>query len=230
MDTILQFLTGVLRYVLPVLALLILAVCVISLFRNRPRVHKMAQLVDQNNGSVMDITHWETSIGKSKANDVVLPLPSVSRFHAVIAKKKDGWMVTDTFSKNGVQVNGVPVDQRAPLADGDILMIGTIPLQFLCKEAISTDDRSQMRTAARQNRGQTVAYGVLVDAETHRPVYIKSRMCLSAEARTRIFSCSAPRSVPTTHGCAAPPRDGRCMTWTATTAPSSTVGLLRSPS
>ena len=60
MDTILQFLTGVLRYVLPVLALLILAVCVISLFRNRPRVHKMAQLVDQNNGSVMDITHWET--------------------------------------------------------------------------------------------------------------------------------------------------------------------------
>ena len=40
MDTILQFLTGVLRYVLPVLALLILAVCVISLFRNRPRVHK----------------------------------------------------------------------------------------------------------------------------------------------------------------------------------------------
>ena len=175
MDTILQFLTGVLRYVLPVLALLILAVCVISLFRNRPRVHKMAQLVDQNNGSVMDITHWETSIGKSKANDVVLPLPSVSRFHAVIAKKKDGWMVTDTFSKNGVQVNGVPVDQRAPLADGDILMIGTIPLQFLCKEAISTDDRSQMRTAARQNRGQTVAYGVLVVAETHRPVYIKKQ-------------------------------------------------------
>ena len=179
MDTILQFLTGVLRYVLPVLALLILAVCVISLFRNRPRVHKMAQLVDQNNGSVMDITHWETSIGKSKANDVVLPLPSVSRFHAVIAKKKDGWMVTDTFSKNGVQVNGVPVDQRAPLADGDILMIGTIPLQFLCKEAISTDDRSQMRTAARQNRGQTVAYGVLVDAETHRPVYIKKQDVLS---------------------------------------------------
>ena len=158
-----------------VLALLILAVCVISLFRNRPRVHKMAQLVDQNNGSVMDITHWETSIGKSKANDVVLPLPSVSRFHAVIAKKKDGWMVTDTFSKNGVQVNGVQVDQRAPLADGDILMIGTIPLQFLCKEAISTDDRSQMRTAARQSRGQTVAYGVLVDAETHRPVYIKKQ-------------------------------------------------------
>ena len=214
MDTILQFLTGVLRYVLPVLALLILAVCVISLFRNRPRVHKMAQLVDQNNGSVMDITHWETSIGKSKANDVVLPLPSVSRFHAVIAKKKDGWMVTDTFSKNGVQVNGVPVNQRAPLAGGDILMIGTIPLQFLCKEARAGVKRWPM------------AYWW-----TQRPTarYIsKSRMCSSVEARTRIFSCSAPRSVPTTHGCAAPPRDGRCMTWTATTAPSSTVGLLRS--
>ena len=36
MDTILQFLTGVLRYVLPVLALLILAVCVISLSQPPP--------------------------------------------------------------------------------------------------------------------------------------------------------------------------------------------------
>ena len=139
---------------------------------------------------------------------MVLPLPSVSRFHAVIAKKKDGWMVTDTFSKNGVQVNGVPVDQRAPLADGDILMIGTIPLQFLCKEAISTDDRSQMRTAAGRagDKRWPMAYWW-----TQRPTarYIsKSRMCSSAEARMRIFSCSAPRSAPTTHGCAAPPRMG----------------------
>ena len=192
MDTILQFLTGVLRYVLPVLALLILAVCVISLFRNRPRVHKMAQLVDQNNGSVMDITHWETSIGKSKANDVVLPLPSVSRFHAVIAKKKDGWMVTDTFSKNGVQVNGVPVDQRAPLADGDILMIGTIPLQFLCKEAISTDDRSQMRTAARQNRGRNGGLWRIGGRRDPPPGIYQKAGCAHRPRRGRGHSAAQP--------------------------------------
>lgn len=64
METALSFLTGVLRYVLPVLAVIILFTCIISLFRNRPRLHKLAQLVDQNNGSIIDIDRWETSIGK----------------------------------------------------------------------------------------------------------------------------------------------------------------------
>ena len=88
LETALSFLTGVLRYVLPVLAVIILFTCIISLFRNRPRLHKLAQLVDQNNGSIIDIDRWETSIGKSKSNDIVLPMPNVSRFHAVIAKKR----------------------------------------------------------------------------------------------------------------------------------------------
>jgi len=70
LETALSFLTGVLRYVLPVLAVIILFTCIISLFRNRPRLHKLAQLVDQNNGSIIDIDRWETSIGKSKSNAV----------------------------------------------------------------------------------------------------------------------------------------------------------------
>ena len=100
-EDVMGILTSVLRYALPVGAVIVIFTCVISLFRNRPRVHKMAQLTDENNDSVIDINHWETSIGKSKANDIVLPLPSVSRFHAVIAKKSRDWVVTDTFSKNG---------------------------------------------------------------------------------------------------------------------------------
>ena len=57
--------TTIMRFVLPVVALIVVFTCVVSLFRNRPRIHKMAQLTDKNNGSVIDINHWETSIGKS---------------------------------------------------------------------------------------------------------------------------------------------------------------------
>ena len=103
MDTII----AVLRYVAPVAAVFILATCVISLFRNRPRVHRLARLIDQNDGTIIEITHWETSIGKSKANDIVLPLPTVARFHAVIAKKRRDWVVTDTSARAiGILVNG----------------------------------------------------------------------------------------------------------------------------
>lgn len=175
MDSVIEIFTGIMRYVLPVLAAVILLVSVVSLFRNRPRLHKMAQLVDQNNGAVIDIDRWETSIGKSRANDVVLPLDSVSRFHAVIAKKRSDWVITDTFSKNGIQVNGKQVDGKAVIADGDIITIGSVPLKFLCAEAISSVSKSQIRTAARTGNTRGVAYAVLVDVKSHKPVYLKKK-------------------------------------------------------
>ena len=141
MENINSFIISSMRYVLPVLAILILATCIISLFRNRPRLHKLAQLVDQNNGSAIDIDRWETSIGKSKSNDIVLPMPDISRFHAVIAKKRKDWIITDTFSKNGVEVNGKKIDSSSVITDGDIITIGSIPLKFLCAEAISSGDK-----------------------------------------------------------------------------------------
>lgn len=183
MDSVMAVFTGMLRYILPAASVLILAVCIISLFRNRPRVHKMAQLVDQNNGSIIDINHWETSIGKSKANDVVLPLPEVSRFHAVIAKKRKDWVITDTFSKTGVTVNGEPVEKNHIIEDGDLIEIGNIPLKFLCAEAVSAQSKSEMRTAAEaRTPGRNVAYAVLVDVATHKPVYLRKKDVLIGRA------------------------------------------------
>lgn len=177
METALSFLTGALRYVLPVLAVVILFTCIISLFRNRPRLHKLAQLVDQNNGSIIDIDRWETSIGKSKSNDIVLPMPNVSRFHAVIAKKRKEWVITDTFSKTGIKLNDRSVHGSAVIEDGDIITIGSIPLNFLCAEAVSASSKTQMRNEAselKQNTGN-VAYAVLVDVKTHRPIYLRKK-------------------------------------------------------
>lgn len=177
MDNINAFLVSALRYALPVLALIILATCIISLFRNRPRLHKLAQLVDQNNGVIIDIDRWETSIGKSKSNDVILPMPEISRFHAVIAKKRKDWVITDTFSKTGVEVNGEKIEGKSVITDGDIITIGSIPLKFLCAEAVSSESKSQMRTAATEltQKNDNVAYAVLVDVKTHRPVYIRKK-------------------------------------------------------
>ena len=145
MQDFMDMLTSVMRYALPVAAVIVIFTCVISLFRNRPRVHKMAQLTDENNDSVIEINHWETSIGKSKANDIVLPLPSVSRFHAVIAKKSRDWVVTDTFSRKGILVNGKKIDGKAVIEDGDVITIGTVPLRFECADAISSSTKKQIK-------------------------------------------------------------------------------------
>lgn len=182
MDKFNSLLVGGARYILPIFAIAVIATCVISLFRNRPRLHKLAQLIDQNNGSIIDIDRWETSIGKSKSNDIVLPMPNVSRFHAVIAKKRKEWVITDTFSKTGVLVNGEKVEGSCVIEDGDIITIGSIPLKFLCTEALSSETKTQIRNEAKQmntqnsvQKNNNIAYAVLVDVKTHRPVYLRKK-------------------------------------------------------
>ena len=172
-----EYVISLMRYIAPIAAAFILLTCIVSLFRNRPRIHTLARLVDQNDGSVFEITHWETSIGKVKSNDIVLPLPSVSRFHAVIAKRKKDWVVFDTSARTvGVLVNGEQIENRRIIENGDILSIGTINLKFECNEALTPKSKKQIRQQVRQNASApSVAYAVLVDISTKRPVYIKKQ-------------------------------------------------------
>lgn len=170
------YLISVMRFIAPISAVIILLTCIISLFRNRPRVHTLAKLVDQNNGSIIEIKHWETSIGKSKSNDIVLPFPHVSRFHAVIAKKRKDWVVTDTSTKiSGVLVNGERIEGKQVLENEDIITIGDIPLKFICDEALSTETKDEIRDSIAMPQTRTVAYAVLVDVKTKRPIYLKKQ-------------------------------------------------------
>lgn len=188
LDKINELITGGLRFVLPVLALIIVATCVVSLFRNRPRLHKLAQLADEKSGKTIDIDRWETSIGKSKSNDIVLTEEDVSRFHAVIAKKQKEWVLTDTFSKTGVLLNGEKIDGSSAIEDGDVITIGSTPLKFLCAEALSSESKSQMRSAAKEmnkmQQSNNVAYAVLVDVKTHRPIYLRKKDVLIGRSGT----------------------------------------------
>lgn len=168
-----SFIVSVLRYIAPVCAVVILSTCIVSLFRNRPRVHKLAKLIDQNDGSIIEIDHWETSIGKGKSNDIVLPYPMVARFHAVLAKKRKDWVITDTSARAiGVLVNGNKIDGQEIVENNDIITIGNVPFKFVCEEALSPSSKKSIRT---QVNTSNVAYGVLVDITNKRPIYLKKK-------------------------------------------------------
>ncbi len=170
-----DYIISLMRYIAPAAAVIILFTCVISLLRNRPRIHKLARLVNQTDGSVIDIDHWETSIGKSRSNDISLDFPGVSRSHAVIAKKRKDWVVTDTSARTvGVLVNGEKIDGKAVIENGDIISIGSVSFRFECDEALSAESRQQIRAAAGAGN-KNIAYGVLVDIKTKRPVYLKKK-------------------------------------------------------
>lgn len=68
-------------------------------------------------------------IGRAASNDITLPHSSISRSHALLEGKHEGWVLTDQRSANGVLLNGIRVE-RAELKSGDVIGLGEVKLQF----------------------------------------------------------------------------------------------------
>ncbi len=118
------------RYILCILAIAVIVNCVWSLIRLRPAKKVYAVLVNMANDEQHPITCYETSVGRSKSCDVVFTNSTVSRSHAVVALRKDGFYVFDTESKTGVHINGEKIEKSAKLHDGDVIAFGTAIMKF----------------------------------------------------------------------------------------------------
>lgn len=69
-------------------------------------------------------------VGRSRECQVVLGDSNVSRRHAEIRPSGAGWTIADLGSTNGIQVNGRPANGAVPLASGDRVELGTVPMRF----------------------------------------------------------------------------------------------------
>ncbi|RME03046.1 MAG: FHA domain-containing protein [Planctomycetota bacterium] len=73
------------------------------------------------------------SLGSKEDNDIPLPYPGVSRFHAEIHPTEEGmWEIRDLGSRNGTYVNQKPIETHY-LAQGDIIQIGSITIEVFLK-------------------------------------------------------------------------------------------------
>lgn len=136
LSSLLQHLTpadltnGVLRYLFPLLALVILGRCARSLllFEKEPEVWAW---LEGPNESRLAVTHWETLLGRSRSCDLVLDYPTVSRSHAVLTRYDDGsWTVSDVGSKGGILVNGKAVSMEV-VAFGDVISFGGVEFRLV---------------------------------------------------------------------------------------------------
>ncbi len=81
-------------------------------------------------------------IGRSQDNELFLPDPQISRFHAEIRAEDDEYWIEDAGSYNGTLVNEIRVEKR-PLRDGDVILVGNTELQasLPTKKGSSTNQR-----------------------------------------------------------------------------------------
>lgn len=132
MDAFLLNFGALQRYILAVFSILILFRCVFSLFRLKPRREVMATLTNLADDSTIEIDCWETSIGRSRSCDISLrAYKNVSRFHAVLALRKDGWHIFDTGSKTGLFINGQQIKSSAKIENGDTISFGAAAMKFI---------------------------------------------------------------------------------------------------
>lgn len=128
-DNMLELVLSVSHYMLPLLAVVILLLCFLALFKRRQPPLGKARLVNTANGDSFLLTTRETSIGRHKTCDIILNYPTVSRVQAVIVCSNKGWYVTG-IGAGGVTVNGKKIEKKEFLKTGDRITLANINLIF----------------------------------------------------------------------------------------------------
>lgn len=118
------------RYVLPTVTVIILVKCIMTLLLGHPKEKIYGYIVDMSSGNRYALNMWETSVGRSKSCDIVLPYDSISRSHAVITRRIDGWYIHDLLTRAVLRVNGHNVDQKQIIKNGDIIELGKNRFRF----------------------------------------------------------------------------------------------------
>lgn len=150
MDVYWRVWIAVLRWLMPVLTIVLLFRCIKPLisFHREPEIWAWLRLSD---GSKRAVTHWENVIGRNKNSDIFIDFPTVSKVHGVLTRYDDGsWTISDADSKDGITVNGKKVKIRA-LEPDDVIGIGGIEMTL---QPISK--RQEQRLAQLRTKGSTV--------------------------------------------------------------------------
>ena len=82
-------------------------------------------------------------VGRGKEVAIRIDEPLVSRSHARLERRPDGWIVSDLGSTNFTRVNGQRVRSECALADGDELRFGRARCRFLIGEAQGGSDGTE---------------------------------------------------------------------------------------
>src|SRR6185369_11574096 len=88
-------------------------------------------------GKRFALTH-DNTIGRDPSNDICVDMSFVSRQHARVTRRELRWFIEDLGSRNGTQINGVPVEGVTRLDNGDQIKIGGAIFKYIAGGNVET--------------------------------------------------------------------------------------------
>ncbi|MBR5868011.1 MAG: FtsW/RodA/SpoVE family cell cycle protein, partial [Clostridia bacterium] len=154
-DGVLLYISFAIRFLLPLLALLILFRCGKSLLSDHPEDEIWGYLVDDA-GNRLPLRHFENTIGSASSSDVTLDDDSVESVHAFLIRDGHGeWLLHPAKSDRYILCNGEAFDEPLPVFAGDRLTFGEVTLMF----APSTQEEEQRQAVSRTKPGGLIRPG-----------------------------------------------------------------------
>lgn len=138
---------GFMRYLVPLLTVLLLFRCIKPLisFRREPEIWAWLCFPD---GQKLPVTHWENVIGRSRRSDICIENPKLSKSHGVLTRYDDGsWTISDVHRGGEIRVNGKKVKMRA-LKPKDVITMADVSMTLQPISAQQEKHLSQLRTKA----------------------------------------------------------------------------------
>lgn len=99
-------------------------------------------------GEVYELGNDVTMLGRSDEVDLPISDASISRRHAMIVNRVDGFFVSDLGSTNGTFVNKELVGAARKLNEGDKITTGTITFKFTYQDDDDTEYHKLLRNMA----------------------------------------------------------------------------------
>lgn len=116
------------RAVTVLMVLYVIWRCYTSFKKGQRRKDPVVMLEDAATGTHFPVLYWENSIGRSRSCDIQIPDNSVSRDHAVLMRREEGWFVCDTGSHAGTRVRNKQITEPTLVQIGDKIRMGSTTL------------------------------------------------------------------------------------------------------
>jgi sigma-B regulation protein RsbU (phosphoserine phosphatase) len=128
-------------------------------------------------------------IGRARENDLTLHSDSLSRFHAQINRKENGFLIYDRGSLNGVFINGQRIYGETGLKHGDIIGLGDVYVRFCDEDHELIKKEPSDKSDSSQNM-QRFPFASLVDSRRFRPEKRERYLDLLYELSARLLQQS----------------------------------------